>query len=211
MTMRPVYYAFAPAAEDTDGLAEDVTATSGEPFTLITDETGDGLAHKLVITPSGSVTGNYTISGLDADGQAVSEVLATNTTSAVTTVNFYASGIVVLAPAGLGAETVDIGWADEFASQTIPLEIFTDSAHTSAQVTLSGTANFDIEGTMSDIRASYSPPPSQDDYTWLNDANFTNKTASLAANLATNWRAIRLVINSYSTAAVLNLAIITPR
>lgn len=211
MTMRPVYYSFAPSTEDTDGFANDVTAASGAPFTLAATEAPDSLAHKVVITPSGSVTGNYTISGQDADGVDISEVLATDTTNAVTSVNFYKTLDSVLAPAGLGAETVDIGWADEVATPTIPLEIFTDSGNVSCQVTVSGTANFDIEGTMSDIRASYSPPPAQDDYTWLNDANFTNKSASLAADLATNWRAIRLALNSYSAGAELGLAIITPR
>jgi len=210
MTMRPAYYTLTPADEDTNGFANDVTAASGAAFTLITDETPDGLAHKVVITPSGSVTGSYTITGLDADGVSHSETLATNTTSAVTSVNTYASSLVVLAPAGLGAETVDIGWADEVTSQTIPLEIFSVNP-ASIEATLTGTAGFDIEVTNSDIRASYSPPPSQSDYSWLNDANFTAKSASLIANIATPVRAIRAVINSYSSGAVLKLAIVTPR
>lgn len=211
MTMRPVYYSFAPADEDTNGFANDVTAADGDPFTLITDETPDALAHKVVITPSGSVTGNYVISGIDADGQAVSETLATDTTNAVTSVNTYASGLVVLAPAGLGAETVDIGWADEFTSKTIPLEFYLQGDRPSIQATLSGTANFDVEVTNSDIRASYSPPPSQSDYAWLNDANFTNKSASLIATLATIVRACRLAVNSYSSGATIELAIVTPK
>lgn len=211
MSMRPLYLTFTPSTEDTDAIANDVTAASGDPFTLIRDTTGDGLAHKIVITPSGSVTGNYTISGLDADGQSESETLATDTTNAVTSVNYYASDIVVTAPSGLGAETVDIGWADEFVSQTIPVETLINGNTVNVQVTLTGTANFDIEDTMSDIRASYSPPPAQMDYTWLNDANFTNKSASLSAPLAVVARAIRLIINSYSASAVLKLAVITPR
>jgi len=211
MTMRPVYYTFTPADEDPNGFADDVTAAAGVAFTLLLAATPDGLAHKVVITPSGSVTGNYTISGIDADGVSTSETLATDTANAVTSVKFYASALVVLAPAGLGAETVDIGWADEFASQTIPLELYTDQPIT-AQVTLTGTANFDIEDTLSDIRASSSPPPAQATYTWLNDGGFTGKTASLAAQLAlTAIRAVRLVVNSYSAGAVLALALTTPR
>ena len=211
MTMRPVYYDFAPAAEDTNGFANDVTAASGQPFTLAATVSGDDLAHKVVITPSGSVTGNYTISGLDADGQTQSETLATDTVNAVTSVNYYSSLTSVLAPSGLGAGTVDIGWADEFCSQTIPVEVFVKEGPPNCQVTLTGTANFDIEDTLSDIRASYSPPPGQNDYTWLNDANFTAKSASLAVALAVIARAIRLVVNSYTTGATLQLAIVTPR
>ena len=211
MTMRPVYYTLDLTDEDTNGFANDVTAASGAAFTLITDETPDGIAHKVVITPSGAVTGNYTITGLDADGIETSETLATDAANAVTSVNFYASELVVTAPSGLGAETVDIGWADEAVSQTIPLEIYTDRGTVSAQVDLTGTANFDLETTLSDIRATTSPPPAQDDYLWLNDANFTAKTASLQAQLATTARAVRLVVNSYSSGALLELGLITPR
>lgn len=111
----------ASAAADTAALANNVTAASGVAFTLAADETSDGLAHKLIITPSGSVTGNYTIASLDANGHAVSETLATNTTSAVTTAKYHAGSIVVTAPDGLGAETVDIGWtADSVSAMVIP-------------------------------------------------------------------------------------------
>jgi hypothetical protein len=210
MTMRPHYLTLDVADEDADGFADDVTAASGAAFTLITDETPDGLAHKVVITPSGAITGNFTISGTDADGAEISEVLASDTSNAVTSLNFYVSGLVVLAPSGLGAETVDIGWADEVGSPMIPLEIYNHVGHAAAQVSATGTIGFDIEGTMEDIRASSSPPTSQDDLTWVNDANFTAKSATLAGNLSTNWRAIRLVINSYSSGAALELSVITP-
>lgn len=211
MTMRPKYLEFVPGAEDTDGFANDVTAASGQPLTLAATESGDDLAHKVIITPSGAVTGDYTITGLDADGQAQSEVLATNGVTAVTSEKYYLGLVSVLAPSGLGANTVDIGWVDEFVSKTIPLEIYNDIGHTAAQVSLTGVATFDIEGTMSNIRASSSPPPGQEDFVWLNDANFTNKSASLAANLATNYRAVRLAVNSYTAGAEFSLALIIPR
>lgn len=211
MTMRPVYLTLTPTAEDTDGLANNVTAASGAAFTLITDETPDGLAHKIVITPSGSVTGSYTISGLDADGFAVSETLATATTNPVTSVKFYASDIVVTAPSGLGAETVDIGWADEFASRTIATERYLQGDRTTVQVGVTGTIGFDVEVTASDLLQYTSPPPDQADYVWLNDANFTAKSASLISPLASICNALRVVVNSYSTGASLSVAILTPK
>jgi len=97
-------------AADTDVIANNVTASSGVAFTLLTTETTDGLAHKIIITPSGSVTGNYTITGTNANGEPISETLATNTTNAVTSAKYYMGGFVISAPSGLGAETVDIGW-----------------------------------------------------------------------------------------------------
>lgn len=197
MTMRPVYYTFTPATEDTDALANNVTAASGAAFTLAASAPSDGLAHKVVITPSGSVTGNYTISGKDADGQTVSETLATDTTNAVTSVKFYKSDIVVKAPAGLGAETVDIGWADEFATQTIPLEIYAN-APSSVGVAVTGTLSYTVEGTLSDIRQS--PQAEQADYDWQSNGNFDSIFH----------RALRVVVDSYSAGAAFTLSIITP-
>lgn len=106
-------------AEDTNNIAAGVTAASGVAFTLITDLMSDSLAHKIIITPSGSVTGNYTIAGKNADGASVSETLATNTTNAVTSVNYYASDFVITAPPGLGVETVDIGYTAASVSPQI--------------------------------------------------------------------------------------------
>lgn len=212
MSMRPKYLTFDPADEDTDGFANNVTATSGAAFTLAVTEVSDGLAHKVVITPSGAVTGDYTISGLDADGQEQSEVLATDAGNAVTSVYYYSEITSVLAPSGLGAETVDIGWADEFASETIPLEIYLkNGSYVNCQVDLTGTANYDIEGTMSDLHNPTSPPPAQEDFLWMNDATFANKSADLQGKLALLYRAIRFVFNSYSSGAEASLAIITPR
>jgi hypothetical protein len=113
-----------PANENTSGFANDVNASSGNPFTLTATSSGDSLAHKVVITPSASVTGDYTITGTDADGRVQTETLATDTTNAVTSVKFYLTLTSVLAPSGIGANTVDIGWADEFASKTIVLDTY---------------------------------------------------------------------------------------
>lgn len=103
-------------AADTDGYADDVNASAGEAFTLAATEPGDDLAHLVVITPSGSVTGNYTITGTGPEGQAQTETLATDTTNAVTSSKHFATVTEVLAPAGIGAETVDIGWTAESVS-----------------------------------------------------------------------------------------------
>ena len=211
MTMRPKYLTFDPATEDTDGLANNVTAAAGVALTLAANDAGDSLAHKIIITPSGAISDDFTITGLDADGQPQSEVLASDAANAVTSTKYYSSVTSVLA-ATLGAETVDIGWVDEFASPTIPVEIFLkNGALIGCQLAITGTISVDIQDTMSDIRASYSPPPGQEDFTWLDDANFTGKSASMSAQLSVLARAIRLVANSYSAGAEVELSIITPR
>lgn len=211
MTMRPVYYSWAVASEDTDGIANDLTGAG--PWTPnVASGPNDGLAHQVSLTSAanlGAIT--ITVTGTDADGQAVTEGIAGPVGNTVETTKFFKTVTTISASSTLGANTLDVGWVDEAVSQTIPLEIYLHNGYPNVQVTLSGTANFDIEDTMSNIRASSSPPPSQADYTWLNDANFTNKSASLSSALAVLARAIRLAINSYSAGATFNLAIVTPQ
>jgi hypothetical protein len=212
MTMRPVVYSFTPDDESTTYFATGLTGAgpwdTGD-FTL--SETADGLAHQLSLTSAANLSGiTITVTGTDADGRSISEAITGPNANTVESTNYFKSISAISAGATLGANTMDVGIVDEFASQTIPLEVYLTSQPPSAQVVLSGTAGFDIEGTLSDIRASYSPPPAQGDFSWVNDANFTAKSATLVGNLAVSYRAIRLVVNSYSSGAELELAIITP-
>lgn len=111
------------SAADTNGFAATVGAvTPGTTlFALSATEVGDSLAHKVIITPSGSVTGSYVITSTDANGFTQTETLATNTTNAVTSSKYHLTLTSVKSPAGLGAETVDIGWtADSVSAWTYP-------------------------------------------------------------------------------------------
>jgi NMD protein affecting ribosome stability and mRNA decay len=196
------------ATEDTDGFANDVNTTAGLPFTLVSTSAGDSLAHKVVITPSGSVTGNYTLTGTDADGREQTETLATDTVNAVTSSKYFLTLTSVLAPAGIAAETVDIGWADEVASAMIMLD---SSRGTAAMVSVdhSGTANWTIQTTNQAVTLNHAAPftvTDQEDIFWFADANFTTKTADTHNYLALAGRtAMRMILNSYSAAAELQI------
>lgn len=203
-----------PATEDTDAYANDVNTTDGLPFTLAATSAGDSLAHKVIITPSGSVTGDYTLTGTDADGRAQTETLATNTTSAVTSAKYYKTLTEVLAPSGIGAETVDIGFVDEVASATIFLD---DSRTNAAAVSVdhTGTAAWTIQTTSCNVdrRADAAPfdYTDQEDIFWFDDGNFTNKSADTHNQLALKGRtAMRVKLLSYSASAELQIFVTHP-
>lgn len=170
-------------AQSTNAIASAVTAASGVAFTLITNSMSDGLAHKIIITPSGSVTGNYGISGLDADGVAVSETLATNTTSAVTSVNRYCTGIVVTAPSGLGANTVSIGYTADSVSTSVRAEL-------NARIT-GGAFNIGFGCTISGT-PTYSAQHTYDGVTWFNHATVAAQTVSKDGAYTSPVSAIRI-------------------
>lgn len=168
-------------AQDTDNIANNVTAASGAAFTLITDETPDGLAHKIIITPSGSVTGNYTISGKDADGIAVSETLATDTTNAVTSAKYYATDILVTAPSGLGAETVDIGYTAASVSPSVKPE----------QARLQ-QFNIGFGCTVGTGSPTYTVQHTHDGVTWFDHATVAGETTSQEGTYTSPVAAFRL-------------------
>lgn len=208
-------YDFDPDTEDTDYFANDVTASAGNPFTLAATTTADTLAHKIIITPSGSVTGNYSITGTDADGRTQTETLATDTTNAVTSAKYWASLTSILAPAGIGSETVDIGFVDEFASQTIPLDAESGYPAT-VSVDHTGTANWTIQTTAQDIRELNLSAPfafsSQEDLFWFSDGNFTTKSADTNNSLALRGlTAMRFIANSYSAGAEVQMFVTQPK
>lgn len=213
MSMRPVYLSFTPATNTSTFFATGLTGAG--PWTtadFTTDSTGDNLAHLIDLTSAANLSGiNLTLRGTDADGQAISEVIAGPNATTVTTTNFFATLTSITASATLGANTLDVGMNDGAVSKTIPLEQYLQGSLVHAQVTLTGTINIDLEDTMSDLHATPNSPSAQGDFTWLNDANFTGKTASLSAALAVLARAVRLAINSYTAGATVELALITPK
>ena len=203
--MKPITIDIDVADEDTDGYANDADTDDGAAVTLLVNTPTDGLAHKVVVTPSGSVSDNYTLVGTDADGKSISETLATNTTSAVTSSKFFKT-LTSFTNATVGSETIDIGWADEVASKTYPLDVYLPYPPT-VQADVTGTLNFDIEVTNSDITTN----TGQHTFIWVNEANFTGKSADLLDDLSLpGYRAFRVVLNSYSSGAELQLYMTFP-
>lgn len=121
--MTPILITGDSVAASTNAFANDVNTTSGLAFTLAATTVSDGLAHKVIVTPSKSVTGNYTITGTNGNDEPQSETLATSTTNAVTSAKYYKSLVSVLAPSGITDATVDIGYTAASAS---PWEFIND-------------------------------------------------------------------------------------
>lgn len=204
--MYPIEFSYTPADDDTDGFANDVTAASGLPFTLAATTPNDGLAHKVIITPSGSITGSFALTGTDADGLAQTETLATNTTNPVTSAKYYKTLTQVLAPAGLGAETVDIGWTDVCIGPTFPLNWRQPNFQISLGVDVTGTINYTVQHCLEDIRKA-----SPSTLTWWPHATLVSKTADADGNYASPVTATRLLINSLTATATIDFQIIQGR
>jgi len=200
--MRPKTFDFDPANASLTGFLSNAT---GATWTLSATSSGDDLAHQVSIrndTANDHSAKTAILTGTDSDGRAQTETVALPAGSAtVESTKYFLTLTTVVPSATIGADTMDIGWVDEFASKTIPLDHRSYNP-ASIQVTVTGTINFDVESTLEDPFSSSITDQSTLD--WLNDGNFTGKTASLVDDLALpGVRAIRFVVNSYTDTAEL--------
>lgn len=201
--MRPIFYSYTPADNDLNGFASTVGGTAGVAFVQQVYTVGDNLAHLVTIDPSGSVSGNYTLTGTDSDGFSQTETLATDTVNTVTSVKYFLTLTSVLAPSGIGAETVEIGWSDVCIGPTVPLNRLQVDFQVSLGVDISGTINYTVQHCLRDIRAAN---PST--LTWWPHASLVSKTADTDGNYASPVSATRLLINSSTSGATINFQIL---
>lgn len=207
--MRPKLLDFDPANANLTGFASNVT---GATWTLTANESGDGLAHQVSIRNDSATDHSgktATLVGTDADGRAQTETIALPAGSAtVESTKYFLTLTSVTPSATIGADTMDIGWVDEFASQTIPLDSYRENAPTIG-INVTGTISLDVQLTNDDVFAhnkEYTPAAlvkaDQEAYLWLDDATLAAVTADAHAALGI-WpvRAMRIIANSYTSGA----------
>jgi len=209
--MRPKTLDLDPANANLTGFASNMTGAG--PWTMTTTNSGDSLAHQVSVR-NDSVTDHsaktITLTGTDADGRPQTETMAAPGVSAtVESTKYFKTLASATVSATIGADTFDFGWVDEFTSQTIPLNHLAGVPPT-IEVDLTGTAGYDIEVSLRNPweRAS---DDDQEDLAWVNDANWTAKSADLIDDLAlAGFRAMRVVVNSYTDTAEMQVYIVYP-
>ena len=220
--MRPKRRDLDPADANLTGFLSN--ATGAGPFTMTTTTSGDTLAHQVSIRNDSTTDHSgktFTLTGTDPDGRTQTEVVtAPGASATVESAKYFLTLTSSTVSATIGADTMDFGWVDEVASQTYPLDWRANSPAV-VHVVVTGTINYDIEGTLEnpftrtiDSYLDNDAPftfTDQSDLNWVNDANFTGKTATLLDDLGVEgYRAIRVVINSYTDGAELQVFITQP-
>jgi len=219
--MRPKKLDFDPADVDDNGIADDLavgTSWSSSDTEWLATSCGDNLAHQLVVTTAGDEPGGnaptLTITGTDADGKAQTDTVTLPNATTVETTKYFLTVTSATASAAT-IDTFDIGWVDEFASKTIPVDGYRDIAP---------FVGLDVTGTISlDVQLTNDNPfligktvgidtanqiADQSAMLWIDDDNLATVTSDVHGAIS-DWpvRAIRLIANSYTNGAEVQMTL----
>jgi len=217
--MRSKYYDFDPANASLTGFASNVT---GATWTLTANDSGDSLAHRVSIDNDSATDHSVktaTLVGTDADGYAQTEVMSLPAATPNTTesTKYWLTLTSITPSATIGADTMDIGWVDEFASKTVVLDWYRESGP-SVGINVTGTISLDVQLTTNnpllrgDVRVPLANRVSdQDSMVWVDDGTLAAVTADTMGQISA-WpvKAIRLIANSYTDTAEAQIDITSP-
>jgi hypothetical protein len=206
--VRPIFETFTPSAASLTGFASNVT---GATWTLTANSVPDGLAHQVSLR-NDSVTDHSgktaTFVGTDQDGAAQTETIAMPGASATVETTLYFATLTSVTPsATIGADTMDIGYVDEFSSRTIPANWRGGEAVVGTAP--SGTINTSIQYTLDNIQGQPNTPAASRPYNWQEDTgtDVVNTSVIASTPFYTIPMAWRLIANSYSSGASVQLTI----
>jgi hypothetical protein len=204
--MRPKEYDVDVADASLTGFASNVT---GAAFVLTANAATDGLAHQVSIR-NDAVTDHsgktVVLVGTDPDGYALTEtVTGPGNGATVESAGYFLTLTSATPSETIGADTFDIGWVDEVATKSIPLDWRSDVT-AAVNVDVTGTLNFTVQYTLDDIqRPGQAPRSAHQNGQWIDLTALASKTADTVSTAPLGATAIRLLINSYSSGAELQM------
>lgn len=170
----------------------------------------DGLAHQLDIIDTGAdiQTGaTYTITGTDEDNLAQTEDIAGPGSGAtIETVNHFkiVTSITIASP--VATSTIDVGTVDEVSSQAVPLRSISASGAT-INVNVTGTIDFSVQQRFDNIQLTNLAVQVDN---WQDISALNAKTVDTTAIISPGAAATRIIVNSYSSGAELQMFIAQP-
>lgn len=206
--VRPIFESYTPSTASLTNYASNVTGLS---WTITTNTTADGLAHQVTIRNDSATDHSgktVTLTGRDSDAADQTNTFALPGPNATVTSTLYFSYLATAVPsATIGADTMDIGSANTFASRTIASDRRGSEAFVETYPT--GTINTTVEYTGSNIQGGCIVPPASRPYKWISDAG--TDVVNTAIPGSTTFKSIpmawRLIANSYSAGASVDLTI----
>ena len=206
--MSSAEFTYTPSTENLTFFADGISDTS-LTFILTANDIPDGLtqriAHRIRILNKSTTDHSgktLTIVGTDEEGKTLTETLAAPGVSGnVTTTGYFKTLENPTISATIGTDAFDIGFVDEFVTAPYPLD--TLFSRTTVGVIVSGTINYDVEYTLSQVLKD-----DKANWKWQTDTALSGKTVDIAEAFEKSISALRFKANSYSAAAEATLEIV---
>jgi len=204
-------FSYDPANADPDGIADALTtgtdwSLSGDSEWLLSSA-GDLLAHRLIATTAGDEPANndplMTFTGTDADGNVITDTVTLPNATTVESSEYFLTVTSATTGANATVGTVDVGWVDEFVSQSIKLD---GNYQSNWQINLTGTISIDTDWLVKD---RLRPPllSEQNVEPWLDGSGVQaaldaeTGDSSLAVVVLEGYKWMRFRVNSYTDTA----------
>lgn len=205
--MQPITVSATGITSDTNNVAASQPVTAATTLVLEAVAADLGSPAQLVLETNDDYTGiTFTITGTDANGAVISEVLAGPNTTTVNSVLYYASVTSIVSSGGVVAGTVQVGVTGDTTSRWIRMDSWAN-AQAVAQVNTSGTITYSVQTSMDDPNDPFSPVAVVS-MTWLDalDANLVAENAAKSGvfNLTPTW--VRVKASGGTGTATLKIA-----
>lgn len=195
---------------DDNGIVESETLSGGgvQSFTIGGALASGGVAtmdyarQVICTTAANESARTFTITGTDADGKALTETMTGPNISTAETAGYFKT-VTSITSDDDTAGAVYFGTVDEVMSITFPLDYRNTEAATYA-VDVTGTINFTVEESFEKIQSLTAP---SQDASWHSLSALASKTADTVSVGTINATAVRIKVNSHSSAAELQLHI----
>lgn len=201
--MQPKRLTLGPMTDDADGIAEAQTPAGAGGLTLNGDLVVAGVAYAAAaqtvsVVSDGDDSGiDFTVTGTDANGNALTETLTGPNNTTVRTDGFFLT-VTEVSVDGAGTGNITVGWEDTdgAVSATIPTDTYQNPFNMSVGIMVDGTVSVTIQHTFYDVQdASVTP-------VWLDHPSLAAIAATSDGNYAFPVTAVRAVLNSGTGSAL---------
>ncbi len=192
---------------DADGICVAQQTVGSANLTITGAFATDGVAtldfaRQVGIASSGNLSGvNFTVYGTDPDGNSINETLAGPNNNTVETTAYFKT-VTRVAVNGAVGTNVTVGTVDEASTKTIVFNAY-DEVATTISVDVTGTISFTVQETFDYVLANGSASTN-----WVNISALASKTADTTSTSSRGATAIRLIVNSYTDTAELQMTVI---
>ncbi len=214
MPIKPKRISFTPHAPDDNGICEAQQIAQAGALTLDGADVSGGVAsfaaagdyervgYQIGIYSAGNLAGvNFTVTGTDANGDALSETIAGPNNGTAETAGYFRTVTGVSADATVGTDVI-VGTVDEFATATLPVDLY--CSQTTIAVNIGGTIDFTVQ-------EAFERPTAGETPNWINITALATKTADTASTVTDSIGAVRLIGNSFTGGATVAMSINQPR